>query len=86
MMCPYTMVLGGLLPSTPVVNVVVLLVATGFIWFGSGWLEESAEQLSVYYGLPAVVQELVVVAVEASFPESLFCDIAEPRDNERFRC
>ena len=69
MMCPYTMVLGGLLPSTPVVNVVVLLVATGFIWFGRGWLEESAEQLSVYYGLPAVVQGSVVVAVGSSFPE-----------------
>jgi cation:H+ antiporter len=63
------MVLGGLLPSTPIVNVVVIVIATGFIWFGSGWLEESAEQLSAYYGLPAVVQGSVVVAVGSSFPE-----------------
>ena len=63
------MVLGGLLPNTPVVNVAVILVATGFIWFGSGWLEGSAEQLSAYYGLPAVVQGSIVVAVGSSFPE-----------------
>lgn len=63
------MVLGGLLPNTPVVNVIVIVVATGFIWFGSGWLEDSAEHLSAYYGLPAVVQGSVVVAVGSSFPE-----------------
>lgn len=63
------MVLGGLLPNTPILNVVVIIVATGFIWFGSGWLEESAERLSAHYGLPAVVQGSVVVAVGSSFPE-----------------
>ncbi|SDN22110.1 cation:H+ antiporter [Halogranum gelatinilyticum] len=63
------MVLGGLFPDTPVVNVLVILVATGFIWFGSSWLEESAERLSGYYGLPAVVQGSIVVAVGSSFPE-----------------
>ena len=63
------MVLGGLLPDTPVVDVLVIVVATGFIWFGSGWLEESAEHLSAHYGLPAVVQGSVVVAVGSSFPE-----------------
>lgn len=63
------MALGGVLPNTPVVHVLVILVATGFIWFGSGWLEESAEQLSAYYGLPAVVQGSIVVAVGSSFPE-----------------
>lgn len=63
------MVLSGLLPNTPVVNVVVIIIATGFIWFGSGWLEESAERLSAHYGLPAVVQGSVVVAVGSSFPE-----------------
>ena len=63
------MVLSGLLPDAPAVNVLVIAVATGFIWFGSGWLEESAEHLSAYYGLPAVVQGSVVVAVGSSFPE-----------------
>ena len=63
------MVLGGLLPNTPVVNVLVVVVTTGFIWVGSGLLEDSAEQLSAYYGLPAVVQGSIVVAVGSSFPE-----------------
>ncbi|MFB6354606.1 MAG: sodium:calcium antiporter, partial [Halobacteriales archaeon] len=63
------MVLGGVVPDTPAVNVVVIVVTTGFIWLGSGWLEEAAEELSAYYGLPAVVQGSVVVAVGSSFPE-----------------
>jgi len=63
------MPLGGLLPSTPVVNVAVIGVATVFIWFGSGWLEDSAEHISMYYGLPAVVQGSIVVAIGSSFPE-----------------
>ncbi|WP_254761754.1 sodium:calcium antiporter [Natrinema marinum] len=63
------MVLGGFLPDTPLVNVLVIVAATGFIWLGSGWLEESAEHLSSYYGLPAVVQGSIVVAVGSSFPE-----------------
>ncbi|MFB6242914.1 MAG: sodium:calcium antiporter [Halobaculum sp.] len=63
------MVLGGLVPDTPLVNVVVILFATGVVWVGSGWLEKSAEHLSGYYGLPAVVQGSVVVAVGSSFPE-----------------
>ena len=63
------MSLGEILPNTLVVNVVVIVVATGFIWFGSGWLESSAEDLSAYYGLPAVIQGSVVVAVGSSFPE-----------------
>lgn len=63
------MVLGGFLPDTTVVHVAVLVVTTGMIWFGSGWLESSAEHLSAYYGLPAVVQGSIVVAVGSSFPE-----------------
>jgi cation:H+ antiporter len=63
------MVLGGLLPQTTPVFVAVVVVATGFIWVGSGWLESSAERLSAHYGLPAVVQGSVVVAVGSSFPE-----------------
>ncbi|MFB6250984.1 MAG: sodium:calcium antiporter [Halobellus sp.] len=63
------MPLFGLLEHSPVVDVVVILVATAFIWLGSGWLETSAERLSAYYGLPAVVQGSLVVAVGSSFPE-----------------
>lgn len=58
-----------MLPSSPVVHVAVILAATVAIWIGSGWLEEAAETLSAYYGLPAVVQGSVVVAVGSSFPE-----------------
>jgi cation:H+ antiporter len=50
-------------------SLVVILVATVAIWRGSGWLESSAEELSAHYGLPAVVQGSVVVAVGSSFPE-----------------
>jgi cation:H+ antiporter len=63
------MAVGGLLPDVTAVYVLVIVVATGFIWLGSGWLEESAEHLSAYYGLPAVVQGSIVVAVGSSFPE-----------------
>ena len=63
------MVLGGLLPETTPVHVGVIVVATGLIWIGSGWLERAAEHLSAYYGLPAVVQGSIVVAVGSSFPE-----------------
>ena len=63
------MVLGGLLPDTTPVRVAVIVVVTGMIWVGSGWLESAAEELSSYYGLPAVVQGSVVVAVGSSFPE-----------------
>ncbi|MGM0591896.1 MAG: sodium:calcium antiporter [Halobacteriota archaeon] len=63
------MVFSGVLPDTLAVNVVVIIAATGLIWFGSGWLEASAEELSAYYGLPAVVQGSIVVAVGSSFPE-----------------
>jgi cation:H+ antiporter len=63
------MVLGGLLPDAPLANVVAILVATAVVWVGSGWLESAAEELSAHYGLPAVVQGSVVVAVGSSFPE-----------------
>jgi cation:H+ antiporter len=59
----------GVLPEAPAVHVTVTVAATGFIWLGSGWLAEAAETLSGYYGLPAVVQGAVVVAVGSSFPE-----------------
>lgn len=63
------MPLGGLVPHTPAVDLLMIGAATVFIWVGSGWLERSAEHLSRYYGLPAVIQGSVVVAVGSSFPE-----------------
>ncbi|MFB6152686.1 MAG: sodium:calcium antiporter [Halodesulfurarchaeum sp.] len=59
----------GVFPDSPLVHVLVIGLATGFIWWGSGWLESSAENLSTYYGLPAVIQGSVVVAIGSSFPE-----------------
>ncbi|MEF8786884.1 MAG: sodium:calcium antiporter [Haloarculaceae archaeon] len=47
----------------------VILGATAAIWKGSDWLETTSEQLSVYYGLPMVVQGAIVTAVGSSFPE-----------------
>ena len=63
------MALGGLLPNTPVVSVGLILFGTALLWVGTGWLEGAAEQLSAYYGLPAVVQGSIVVAIGSSFPE-----------------
>ncbi|GAB3669987.1 sodium:calcium antiporter [Halopiger thermotolerans] len=57
------------LPDTPSINIAIIAVTTVLIWFGSGWLEESAEHLATYYGLPAVVQGSIVVAIGSSFPE-----------------
>jgi cation:H+ antiporter len=45
------------------------VISTAVIWKGSGLLEKSAEQLSLYYGLPVAVHGAVVVAVGSSFPE-----------------
>ena len=63
------MVLGGVLPGTTPAAVAVVLAAAGLIWVGSGWLEGAAERLSAHYGLPAVVQGSIVVAVGSSVPE-----------------
>lgn len=61
--------LAGVVPNTMLVNVAIIVITSGLIWFGSGWLESSAEHLSAYYDLPAVIQGSVVVAVGSSFPE-----------------
>jgi cation:H+ antiporter len=63
------MAVGGVLPDVTPVHVAVVAVTTGLLWVGSGWLESAAERLSAHYGLPAVVQGSVVVAVGSSFPE-----------------
>jgi cation:H+ antiporter len=54
---------------THVLDVGIIVVATGVIWAGSSWLESGSEKLSAYYGLPPVVQGSVVAAVGSSFPE-----------------
>ncbi len=57
------------MPDVTAVHVVVVLVAAGVVWVGSGWFERGAESLSTHYGLPPVVQGSVVVAVGSSSPE-----------------
>ncbi|MDZ7746406.1 MAG: sodium:calcium antiporter [Halobacteriales archaeon] len=59
----------GLVPATPPAAVAVILVTTAIIWKGSGWLESAADDLAAHYGLPAVVQGSIVVAIGSSFPE-----------------
>ena len=54
--------------SYPVVAVVVV-ASTVAIWKGSDWLEGASHDLSLYYGLPQVVQGAIVSAVGSSFPE-----------------
>jgi cation:H+ antiporter len=63
------MVGSSVLPKSPLVAVGVVIVTTSIIWVGSGWLESAAEGLSTHYGLPAVIQGSIVVAVGSSFPE-----------------
>ena len=54
----------------PILEFALLAVGgTAIIWKASGLLERAAERLSMYYGLPAVVQGAVVVAIGSSFPE-----------------
>lgn len=61
--------LGVFLPDTVVTDVLVILVASGLVWLGSGWLEESAASIATHYGLPPIVQGTLVVAMGSSFPE-----------------
>ncbi|MCU4717538.1 sodium:calcium antiporter [Halapricum hydrolyticum] len=55
--------------ATLAVDVVIILLTTGVIWIGSGWLENASERLATYYGLPEVVQGSIVTAIGSSFPE-----------------
>ncbi|MGM0606706.1 MAG: sodium:calcium antiporter [Halobacteriota archaeon] len=48
---------------------VLAIGSTAVTWKGSELLERSSRRLSLYYGLPAVVQGAVVVAIGSSFPE-----------------
>ena len=51
------------------IYVLVATVAGVVVWKGSDLLESSAENLSLYYGLPPVVHGSMVVAIGSSFPE-----------------
>ncbi len=46
-----------------------MLVSTLIIWWGTSLLETHSEELSRYYGLPAIVRGAVIVAIGSSFPE-----------------
>jgi len=50
-------------------DVAIVLVTTGAIWIGSGWLESAADALSTHYRLPPVVQGSIVTAIGSSLPE-----------------
>lgn len=63
------MVGGNVLPQSPLVAAGIVVITTGVIWVGSGWLERAADGLSTHYGLPAVIQGSIVVAMGSSFPE-----------------
>lgn len=45
------------------------IVSTAVVWKGSELLDKSSQRLALYYGLPAVVQGAVIVAIGSSFPE-----------------
>jgi cation:H+ antiporter len=47
----------------------VIVVSTGFVWWGSFLLETASERIAAYYQLPAIVQGAVIAAVGSSFPE-----------------
>ncbi|APX95254.1 sodium:calcium antiporter [Natronorubrum daqingense] len=54
-------------------------LATAVLWRGSRWLEASADQLAVGYGVPAVVQGAVIAAVGSSMPELVSVIVATLR-------
>jgi len=63
------MLVGLLAPGSPLGFAIGITLASAAIWIGSDYLEAAAERLAAYYGLPAVVQGSVVVAVGSSVPE-----------------
>lgn len=49
--------------------VALAAVGTAVVWKGSTVLEDAAERLAAYYGIPAIIQGAVIVAIGSSFPE-----------------
>ena len=52
------------------------LASTALVWRGSDVLENAANRLAIYYGLPAIVQGAVLAAVGSSTPELLTAVLA----------
>ncbi|MXR51846.1 sodium:calcium antiporter [Halovenus sp. WSH3] len=50
-------------------SVAIIVVTTGTLWIGSGWLEDASARLATYYRLPPVVQGGLIAAAGSSFPE-----------------
>ena len=48
---------------------ILTVASTAVVWKASELLESASQRLALYYGLPAVVQGAVIVAVGSSFPE-----------------
>ena len=48
---------------------VLAAVGTIVVWIGADHLEESADRLAAYYGVPAIVQGAVLAGVGSSMPE-----------------
>ena len=56
--------------SVSVLWLVALTIgSTAIVWAGSRLLDTASQRLALYYGLPAVVQGAVIVAIGSSFPE-----------------
>lgn len=53
----------------PVLAPVLIVAGTAVLWVGSSWLERASDELGRLYGLPAVVQGSIVIAIGSSFPE-----------------
>lgn len=49
--------------------VALAVVGTAVVWRASDLLEASSDRLAAHYGLPAIVQGAILVAVGSSFPE-----------------
>ena len=49
--------------------VLVLIIASWFVWKGSNLLQSSSKKLSFHYGIPPVIHGTIVLAIGSSFPE-----------------
>lgn len=47
----------------------MIVVSTGFVWWGSFLLEGASGRLAAYYQLPPIVQGALIAAIGSSFPE-----------------
>ncbi len=49
--------------------VALAVVGTAVVWIGADQLEDAADRLAAYYGVPAIVQGAVLAGVGSSMPE-----------------